>query len=350
MRDTLEPDRENTLGLLGGEEEIGLRVERPWNPMSVGELKVFIGLQILMGVYRYPGIVNYWSGGQGVKRPEFEKMSCNRYQQIKRYFHLSPPDETYQRADWWRKMEPLASHLRSLFHKLYLPGSNMAFDEMMVLFKGRSLHTIKMPSKPIDQGYKIYALCEKGYTYSFLFYSGETKNEESVFTQETAQFTHLTPERSLQLFNSSKLPLSEPERKARSKGFSPTSQAVCYLIFQLPFRSFQFNIYMDNYFSIIPLFQHLRDYGIGAAGTTCPGRHDFLSECNMDACSGSCIQSGAIDFICLSYDYFVLLDLISCVTILGGRGSIGDDRYTPVYVVYNSRLLGVLSYNIVLMF
>ena len=38
------------------------------------------------------------------------------------------------------------------------------------------------------------------------------------------------------------------------------------------------------------------------------------------------------------------------VTILGGRGSIGDDRYTPVYVVYNSRLLWVLSYNIVLIF
>ena len=33
--------------------------------------------------------------------------------------------------------------------------------------------------------------------------------------------------------------------------------------------------------------------------------------CNMDTCSGSCIQSGAMDFICLSYDYFALLDLIS---------------------------------------
>ena len=32
----------------------------------------------------------------------------------------------------------------------------------------------------------------------------------------------------------------------------------------------------------------------------------------MDTCSGSCIQSGAMDFICLSYDYFALLDLISC--------------------------------------
>jgi len=119
-------------------------------------------------------------------------------------------------------------------------------------------------------------------TYSFLFYSGETKNEESDFTKETAAFANLTPEHSLELFNSSNLPLSEPERKARSKGFTPTSQAVCHVIFQLPFHRFQFNIYMDNYFSSIPLFQHLRDHGIGAAGTTRPGRHDFPAELALD--------------------------------------------------------------------
>ena len=33
-------------------------------------------------------------------------------------------------------------------------------------------------------------------------------------------------------------------------------------------------------------------------------------RCNMDTCSGSCIQSGAMDFICLSFDYFALLELI----------------------------------------
>ena len=34
-------------------------------------------------------------------------------------------------------------------------------------------------------------------------------------------------------------------------------------------------------------------------------------NCDMDTCSGSCIQSGEMDFICLIYDYFALLDLIS---------------------------------------
>jgi len=113
VQDTPELNREKTLGVEGSSSGETAVEERPWNPMSCRELKVFVGLQILMGVYQYPGIEDYWFGGQGVKHPEFEKMSCNRYLQIKRYFHLSPspPDETYQRADSWRKMEPLASHL-----------------------------------------------------------------------------------------------------------------------------------------------------------------------------------------------------------------------------------------------
>ena len=46
-----------------------------------------------------------------------------------------------------------------------------------------------------------------------------------------------------------------------------------------------------------------------------------MRECNMNTGSGSCIQSGAMDFICLSYDYFGLLDLISCPELFSDSGS-----------------------------
>ena len=45
----------------------------------------------------------------------------------------------------------------------------MSINEMMVQFSG-SVHTVKKPNKPIE-GYKIFALCDHGYTYSFEFYS-----------------------------------------------------------------------------------------------------------------------------------------------------------------------------------
>lgn len=122
-----------------------------------------------------------------------------------------------------------------------------------------------MPNKPFDEGYKLYTLYEKGYTYSFLFYSGETKNENSAFTEDTAQFTQPHP-----IQASSTLDLGDPVKE-----FSSTIQAVCHLVFLLPFQEFQFNLYMDNYFSTIPLFRHLRSHGIGAARTTQPRRADF---------------------------------------------------------------------------
>ena len=50
-----------------------------------------------------------------------------------------------------------------------VPSTQVAIDEMVVLFYGRSHH--KMPNKPISQGYKIYALYDHGYTYNFTFNS-----------------------------------------------------------------------------------------------------------------------------------------------------------------------------------
>ncbi|RPB07014.1 hypothetical protein P167DRAFT_579722 [Morchella conica CCBAS932] len=82
-----------------------------------------------------------------------------------------------------------------------------------------------MPNQLLDEGYKVYALCEHGYTYSFLFYSGETKNEDSEFTQLTNSFVFLSKAESLSLFNSDGRPLTDVEGKALYSGFSPTAQA-----------------------------------------------------------------------------------------------------------------------------
>ena len=228
-----------------------------------------------MGIHHLPAIEDHWRNE--TRHPIMESMSCNRYQQIKRYLHISPPDDTYKREDWWRKMEPMASHLRQRFQQHFHPSSNLSFDEMMVLCKGKSAHTIKLPGKPIDQGYKIYALCDRGYTYLFLFYSGATGNECSNFTKATFSYAQLSPKDSLDLYNFKKRELTKSEISRLSSGFSPTLQAVCHLVFSLPFNSYQFNIYMDNYFTTIPLFRHLRNYGIGAAGTTRAKRPDFPS-------------------------------------------------------------------------
>jgi len=94
-------------------------------------------------------------------------------------------------------------------------------------------------------------------------------------TLATKRFADITVEMAAVIFR--------PSRKAAQQKnptllqdmrFSPTYHTVCTLIFQLPFQHHRFNIF-DNLFTTIPLFRYLRFDGIGAAGTTWPGRPEF---------------------------------------------------------------------------
>jgi hypothetical protein len=91
-------------------------------------------------------------------------MTYYRFQQIKRYFHVSAPVTSHlSTARWYTKLEPLASLLCMKFQAYVVLGQNVSFDEMMVPFAGRSRHTLKMKNKPIKEGFKIWALCDHGY-------------------------------------------------------------------------------------------------------------------------------------------------------------------------------------------
>ena len=186
-----------------------------------------------MGVMRLGPISRYWTLGQVSAR---SSMSYYRYRQVKRFLHISMPDDTaaLTRKDWWRKLEPLSSHLRKQSQALVLPGTQLSIDEMMISFTGRSFHTVRIPSKPIPRGYKVIALCSMGYTIDW------------ILTSRTESFAELV-----------KLP-----------DLSPTSSAVLQLCRSLDTRRYHFIIYMDNGFSTIPLFQKLRECKIGACGTT----------------------------------------------------------------------------------
>ena len=202
-------------------------------PIAVAEFRTFLDITILMGVMRLGPITRYWTTGLVSAR---SSMSYYRYCQVKRFLHISMPDDTasISRKDWWRKLEPLSSHLRKQSQAWVLPGTHLSRDEMMISFTGRSFHTVRIPSKPIPRGYKVIALCSMGYTIDW------------ILTSRTESFAELI-----------KLP-----------DLSPTSSAVLQLCHSLDTCKYHFIIYMDNGFSTIPLFQKLRERKIGACGTT----------------------------------------------------------------------------------
>jgi hypothetical protein len=204
---------------------------RPWTELILSELKIFLAILIYMGLFKMPSIEDYWNNlPQYPQHPITRYMSLLRFQQIKRFLHISPVDS--EKSYWFSKLEPLATHIQSALKKYYIPSSNIAIDEIIARFSGRSSHTFRIKHKPTPQGYKIYSLCDAGYTYTFIFLS------------RTFHHPHVE----------------------KIQNLSQTSCEVWHLLKQLPKKLF-FNVYMDNFFSNINLFSFLRNKNIGACGT-----------------------------------------------------------------------------------
>ena len=162
-------DNTNTYAATKGAGRPG---SHPWKPTSVAELKIFFGIIIYMGVFPSAQVGDYWSRDSQFPFHRIGMyISQNRFEQLKRYFHISPPYNSLPRSQWYQKLQPLADILSARFRTYFLPASDVAVDEMMVRFTGRSAHTILLRGKPIPQGYKILALCDHGYTYSYIFTS-----------------------------------------------------------------------------------------------------------------------------------------------------------------------------------
>lgn len=68
-------------------------------------------------------------------------------------------------------MEPIANEIRQNCQRLWSPGSHLAIDEAMIAFRGRSHHKIKLPNKPIKEGFKIWGIGDSGYIYDWLWHS-----------------------------------------------------------------------------------------------------------------------------------------------------------------------------------
>jgi Transposase IS4 len=231
---------------------------RYWYPTNEYEIRVLFGIFYYMGVYREPNFRIYWE----IPRPNgpihaiSQHMSLNRFENLRRYLHVSPLTtvpplepciESHDPSDaeiqsWWAKLEPMLSTFRIACQEYFIPGTEVAIDEIMVRFYGRLSDTCKMPNKPIKQGYKIFALADNGYVWHFQLSSKHYGIAELHKVDELL----------------------------------PTGSMVLQMARLLPkFPNSHYVLYLDNYFTSIPLFSMLRKENIGAVGTTRPLGIDF---------------------------------------------------------------------------
>jgi hypothetical protein len=114
---------------------------RIWTGLTIPELLIFLALCLYCGLFK-GNIPIEWLWDKDPHKPTHhitQHMSLFRFQQIKRFLHISV--HGFDRQNYYVKVEPLLSHVKETSKSLYHPSSNLSVDEMIIRFSGRSADT-----------------------------------------------------------------------------------------------------------------------------------------------------------------------------------------------------------------
>jgi hypothetical protein len=167
-----------------------------------------------------------------------------------------------------------------------------------------------MPNKPIKQGYKIYGIADHGYIYNWLWSSREKGLQDIV----------LHP------------------------GLTNTGCLVRQLALSLPRRFL--TIYLDNYFTSVPLFSELRACNFGAVGTTRPHKEfpgqlsDIKNRFSTKLEWNTLLAAVVRDTLCLAWqDNNIVLALSNIHTVDKAEDFRQKARKCPAKTSTNGRIV-----------
>ena len=139
-----------------------------WAPSTKKEIKIFLGLKILMGVITKRGpYASYWSLDPVLKTPFFGNcMARNRFEILNRFIHFTNNEDRPQDCrDKLFKIRPLLENLVDKFKCFYSLGEEIAIDEAMLKWRGRVGFKVYMKNKPVKHGIKSYVLADSKTAY-----------------------------------------------------------------------------------------------------------------------------------------------------------------------------------------
>lgn len=208
---------------------------------------MFLGLTLNMALTKKNEGHTYWSTHPIHHMPMYSAaMSRSRYEMIMRFFHFNDntqcPPRNHPNSDKLYKIRPLINSFSQRFAELYVPEKNISVDESLVPFSGRLGIKQYIPSKKAKYGVKFYKLCERamGYLYAFRIYEGRD------------------------------FQLQPPECPAY---MGTTGKIVWDLAYPLLKKGY--HIYLDNFYTSLPLFRHLYIEKTLACGTSRKNRKGF---------------------------------------------------------------------------
>lgn len=214
-----------------------------WVPVTVNEMKQFLGLLLLMGILRKPDMQMYWSQHPLFATPLFPGvMSRDRFLLILKFWHFNDnanmPQANAPNSDRLYKIRPLVDELFEKFQTVYTPDVKLSLDEELMLWKGRLIFKQYLPLKRARFGIKIFCLCESsGYTYRFRIYTGKEDQNPDI------------------------------ARHVPDDAHDMTVTESIVLDLMLPLLNKGYHLYTDNYYSSVRLFRYLDQHETGCCGT-----------------------------------------------------------------------------------
>ncbi|XP_059062765.1 piggyBac transposable element-derived protein 4-like [Achroia grisella] len=157
-----------------------------WKPVTLQDIKAYLGVLILMGLNPLPDMELYWSSDPFYYNKEIAQVfPIVRFKKITENLHLNDnemePPRNSPEYDKLFKLRPLLTKLNKVYQREAYNSEVQSIDECMVKFKGRSSLKQYMPKKPIKRGFKVWARCDAktGYLYQFEVYSGKGDSTEN---------------------------------------------------------------------------------------------------------------------------------------------------------------------------
>ena len=152
---------------------------RNFKPTTAKEIKIFLGVNILMGLKKLPSFKDYWSSKDEMRDTFISSaIGRDRFAWLLTNIHLNDnsvqPQKGEQNYDKLYKLRPLLSKLQETFLSSMKPSEFQSVDESMIKFKGRSSLRQYMPMKPTKRGYKVWVRADStGYMCEFQIYTGK---------------------------------------------------------------------------------------------------------------------------------------------------------------------------------
>ena len=161
-----------------------------WHETSPAEIRKFVGIILYMGLVHKSEIYQYWSKSVLYNDQLIPSiMTRERFELLWGMIHFSD-HQVNDESSRLHKIEPLITHLLTRYQAMYEPGENIVLDESMVPFRGRLLFRQYLPGKAHKYGIKLSKLCTiDAFTWNIKVYCGANAAENGLSSTETLTVT-----------------------------------------------------------------------------------------------------------------------------------------------------------------